>query len=73
MNDVLWYSYCKVVENKFVYDILNIFLHVLSASFMDIVYNLRDNKPVYSIVCRTIGNRTSRQQYKKMAFQNDEN
>ena len=35
MNDVLWYPYCKVVESKFVYDILNIFLHVFPAFLMD--------------------------------------
>ena len=46
MNDILWYPYCRIVENKFVYVTLNIFLHVLSAFVMDIILKFRDKKPV---------------------------
>ncbi|XP_043521445.1 fatty acyl-CoA reductase 1-like isoform X2 [Frieseomelitta varia] len=45
-NDITWYPYCKLVESKFVYSILNIFLHVLPALVMDIVLKLRGKKPV---------------------------
>ncbi|CAD1470774.1 unnamed protein product, partial [Heterotrigona itama] len=46
MNDISWYPYCKIVENKFIYDILNIFLHVLPAFVIDIVLKLRGKEPI---------------------------
>ncbi|KAK9293754.1 hypothetical protein QLX08_011382 [Tetragonisca angustula] len=45
-NDILWYPCSKVVESKFLYDILNIFLHVLPVFVMDIVLKLRCKKPI---------------------------
>ncbi|KAF3420434.1 hypothetical protein E2986_11757 [Frieseomelitta varia] len=46
MNDILWYPYFKVVESKFLYDILNIFLNVFPAFVMDIVLKFRGKKPI---------------------------
>ncbi|CAD1469916.1 unnamed protein product, partial [Heterotrigona itama] len=45
-NDILWYPYCKIVESRFLYNILNIFLHVFPAFVIDISLKLRGKKPI---------------------------
>ncbi|CAD1470642.1 unnamed protein product, partial [Heterotrigona itama] len=45
-NDILWCPYCKLVESRFVYGILNIFLHAFPAFVIDIVLKLQAKKPI---------------------------
>ncbi|KOX70665.1 Fatty acyl-CoA reductase 1 [Melipona quadrifasciata] len=46
MNDVLSYPYCIFVSKKLIYNVLNIFLHVLPACIMDIFLILWGKKPM---------------------------
>ncbi|KAK9295205.1 hypothetical protein QLX08_010398 [Tetragonisca angustula] len=46
MNDVLWYPFCILLANKYVYNVLNIFLHILPAFIMDTILKLRGKEPM---------------------------
>ncbi|XP_043522255.1 putative fatty acyl-CoA reductase CG5065 isoform X1 [Frieseomelitta varia] len=45
MNNVLWYPFCILLTNRYVYNVLNIFLHILPAFIMDTFLKLRDKRP----------------------------
>ena len=46
LNNVLWYPCCKLVANKFVYNVLNMLLHILPAFVIDIFLKLLGSKPM---------------------------
>ncbi|KAK1117621.1 hypothetical protein K0M31_015794 [Melipona bicolor] len=46
MNNVLLYPFCLVIANKHVYNILNIFLHILPAFIVDTFLKLSSRKPI---------------------------
>ncbi|XP_033204449.1 putative fatty acyl-CoA reductase CG5065 [Bombus vancouverensis nearcticus] len=45
MDGLLWYPWCAMVSNRYVYSILTLFLHTLPAFIVDIFLRLRGSKP----------------------------
>ncbi|KAK9295204.1 hypothetical protein QLX08_010397 [Tetragonisca angustula] len=46
MNKVFWYPCCFLVANRYVYNVLNIFLHILPAFVVDMYLKLSDKTPI---------------------------
>ena len=46
MNNIMWYPFCILVPNQYGYNVLDIFLHILPAFFMDILLKLSGRKPM---------------------------
>ncbi|KAK1120200.1 hypothetical protein K0M31_012570 [Melipona bicolor] len=46
MNNVIWFPFCILVPNQCSYNVLDIFLHILPAFFMDIFLKLSGRKPM---------------------------
>ncbi|XP_043522128.1 putative fatty acyl-CoA reductase CG5065 isoform X2 [Frieseomelitta varia] len=46
MNNIMWYPFCILVPNQYGYNVLDIFLHILPAFFMDIFLKLSGRKPM---------------------------
>ncbi|KOX67262.1 hypothetical protein WN51_00034 [Melipona quadrifasciata] len=44
MNNIIWFPFCIMAPNQYSYNVLNIFLHILPAFFMDIFLKLSGRK-----------------------------
>ena len=58
MNNVMWYPFFKLVSNQYGYNVLDTFLHILPAFFMDIFLMFSGRKPMWVRFLNSISHRS---------------